>query len=180
MITISTEIQLAAINLEDQPALYQLMKRIYPPAYEHLWKDDGSWYIDQTFNQQILENELAESNAAYYFVVYQNCQAGILRIVWDAPFVDFPQHSAFKLHRLYLGTEAQGKGVAKGLMDWVEQQAIQHHNELVWLDVMDTQQQALKFYTKTGFQRGSSTRHTFDLMHEHYRGMYRMWKNLEL
>ncbi len=178
MIQLENDIQLREIREEDQAELYALMKRIYLPVYEHLWKDDGSWYIEHTYSLKTLQEELAELNAAYFFVHYQAQVSGILRIVRDKAFVDFPDRRALKLHRLYLGSEAQGRGVGQCLMSWVEAQARIHGNEILWLDVMDTQEQALHFYQRSGFQKGSSEKLAFEMIHKHYAGMYKMWKEV--
>ena len=45
--------------------------------------------------------------------------------------------------RIYLGKEAQGKGVAQKLFDWLENKAKDTGDNLVWLKAMDTQKQAL-------------------------------------
>ena len=64
------------------------------------------------------------------------------------------------------------------LMDWVKKQALDHGSQLLWLEVMDTQQQALRFYKNLGYKIAGDFRLTFTLMHEHLRVMHRMYKLL--
>ena len=177
-LNISDTISLVAITLDDADALLNLMHTIYVPPYKHLWQDDGDWYVQNTFNSDVLKEELADNNKDYYFIVYKNESVGILRLLHDVPLKDFENIKATKLHRIYLDPKVHGKGIGKIMMDWTSQEAIKNNSQLIWLEAMDTQQQALAFYEKLGYQISSDFRLTFDLMYEHLRGMHRMYKLL--
>ena len=178
VIQLSESISLKAVTLNDAVVLKELMHKIYPPPYKHLWEDDGYWYVEETFNKTALEKELAASNALYFFVAHENETVGVLRIVHNAPLSDISDVKASKLHRIYLDPKLQGKGFGKLLMDWSKQQAIKNGSQLIWLEAMDTQEQALQFYKKLGYEISSDFRLTFELMYEHLRGMHKMYKTL--
>ena len=175
---ISDSVNLKAITLNDSRALLKLMQNIYVPPHKHLWQDGGDWYVKNTFNSDILKEELNEKNATYYFVEYQNKRRGILRIIHDIPFKGFEDKKATKLHRIYLDPKIHGEGIGKLLMDWSSLEAIKNNSQLLWLEAMDTQEQALKFYKKLGYQITGDFKLEFDLMHIHLRGMYSMYKIL--
>ena len=175
---ISESISLIAITLNDSDALLKLMHRIYIPPYKHLWQDGGIWYVQNTFNTDVLKEELSEKNASYYFVEHQNKRVGILRIIHDIPFKDFVNKKATKLHRIYLDPNVHEKGIGKLLMNWSTQEAIKNNSQLIWLEAMDTQEQALKFYKKLGYRIAGDFKLEFELMHTHLRGMYQMYKIL--
>lgn len=177
-IQLSESISLKAVTLNDTVILKELMHKIYPPPYKHLWEDDGYWYVEETFSKPALEKELADPHALYYFVEYQKEVVGVLRIMYDVPLSDNSDLKATKLHRIYLDPKLQGKGFGKLLMDWSKQQAIDNGSQIIWLEAMDTQDQALQFYKKLGYVISSDFRLTFNLMHEHLRGMYRMYLTL--
>ena len=179
MIAISTNIQLQKITIEDQPKLTVLMEHIYPPVYKHLWEnEDCNWYINHFYCLENLQKELDDVDADYYFVIYNSKPAGIIRIHYNKAFKDMPEQFSVQLHRIFLGSEAQGKGVAKQLFDWAEQQAKQKGKTAMWLKAMDTQQQALRFYEKQGYKKIDKLQLDFDLLHEHLRGMHVLWKSL--
>ncbi len=177
-IQLSETLSLRIISFVDALQLKQLMHRIYPPPYKHLWKDDGQWYVQQTFNEAALEKELSETNAAYYFVAYQSETIGVLRFIHDVPLSDVPGSKATKLHRIYLDPKLHGKGIGASLMDWVKKQAIENGAQILWLEAMDTQQQALQFYKNLGYEISSDFRLSFKLMYEDLRGMHRMYELL--
>ena len=175
---ISDDVSLVVIALNDAEALLKLMHTIYPPPYKHLWEDDGAWYVENTFNSGVLKEELSEKNAGYYFVEYKNKRIGILRIRYNIPLKDFENKKASKLHRVYLDPKAHGNGIGKLLMDWATREALKNNSQLLWLEAMDTQEQALQFYKNLGYQIAGDFRLTFELMHVHLRGMHRMYKML--
>ena len=178
ILKISELLSLRAIKLKDAKKLLSLMDTIYVPPYKHLWQDNGNWYVQNTFNSVVLKNELTEVNAGYYFVEFKNETIGILRIVHNISLKDFEDKKASKLHRIYLDPKAHGNGIGKLLMDWSAQEAIKNNSKLIWLEAMDTQEQALKFYEKLSYQISGHFNLEFELMHKHLRGMHRMYLNL--
>jgi GNAT superfamily N-acetyltransferase len=179
MISISENIQLQKINIEDQPKLMKLLELIYPPAYRHLWvNEDCSFYLNKFYSIENLELELSDSNAKYYFVIYNSNVVGIFRFIYNKVFEDFPDKQSTYLNRIYLGEEAQGKGVAKQLFYWAEQKAKQNGNALIWLKAMDSQKQAIRFYEKQDYNFGTPTQLDFKLIHPNLRGMYTMYKHM--
>jgi GNAT superfamily N-acetyltransferase len=179
MIPISKSLKLQEITIEDQPKLMCLLERIYPPAYSQLWlNEDCSFYLNKFYNIANLKLELADPNAEYYFVYYNFKLVGIFRFIYHKVFKDFPNEPSTYLNRIYLGKEAQGKGVAKELFSWVENKVKQKNNTLIWLKAMDTQMQALRFYEKQNYIYGTPTHLDFKLIHPHLRGMKAMYKRL--
>jgi GNAT superfamily N-acetyltransferase len=179
MISISENIKLQDIKIEDQPKLMKLLSLIYPPAYKHLWvNEDCGFYLNKFYSIANLKLELADPNAAYYFVIYKAKLVGIFRFSYNKPYKDFPEKQSVYLNRIYLGEEAQGKGVAQQLLNWCENKAKEKGYSLIWLEAMDTQKQALRFYEKQGYNHGTPTQLDFESMHHDFRGMYTMYKLL--
>ncbi len=179
MISISENIKLQGIKIEDQSKLMTLLEQIYPPAYKHLWiNEDCSFYLNRFYSIENLELELSDPNAAYYFVIHNSKLVGILRFIYNTAFSDFPNKKATYLNRIYLGAEAQGKGVAQQLFSWTENKVKQKGNTLIWLKAMDSQKQALRFYEKHSYTYGTKTQLDFELIHPNLRGMHTLHKLL--
>ncbi len=179
MISISKNIELQDIKIEDQPRLMTLLEQIYPPAYKHLWINENCrFYFNKFYSTENLELELSDPDAAYYFVIYKSNLVGVFRFVFNKTFKDFPKQQATYLHRIYLGEDAQGKGVAQQLFNWAENKVKQKGNTLIWLKAMDSQKQALRFYEKQDFNYGTKTHLDFQLIHPNLRGMQTMYKVL--
>lgn len=178
MIQISEHISLKSISLNDHKELYDLMKRIYPPAYTDYWKDDGEWYVNDLYNKENIEKELSEKDAPYYFVLVENKIIGILRIVYYLDPYHQKDEEYVKLHRLYLDQCAQNKGVGRKVMSWFINKIQEEGHPKIWLDAMEKQPQALHFYKKLGFEIIDKVSLDFQLLIDEYRGMFKMVKVL--
>ncbi|MDO5981491.1 GNAT family N-acetyltransferase [Flavivirga spongiicola] len=179
MIVISKTLLLQNIKFENHSELVELMARIYPPPYKHLWKnEDCRWYLNKCYGLINLKKELNNRDAFYYFVINNSKTVGILRLVINQPLKEFPNQLTTYLHRIYLSKEVQGKGIAQQLFNWSEKIAKQNDNKLIWLEAMDTQDQALKFYNKQGYKTIKNMTLEFDRIHKHLRGMLLMSKAL--
>jgi GNAT superfamily N-acetyltransferase len=179
MIKITKDIQLQSISLVDQSVLYNLMKRIYPPAYQHYWQDGGNWYVNDLYTLENVQKELNENNAHYYFVLFRNQIIGIFRIVYQVDPYNQKEESFVKLHRLYLDQSIQNKGIGRHLMIWLIDQLKKEGYPKLWLDAMEKQPQALHFYQKLGFEIIDKVALDFPLLIDKYRGMYKMIKTLD-
>lgn len=189
MIQISDALVLEPISLEDQPALFELMQRIYPPAYSHFWKDQGHWYLDAQYNTENLKKELQEKGSHYYFV--RSCLSpdrnedsqdyktiGIFKVIENCVYPEQPDRLGFKTHRIYLDAEVHGKGIGKQLMRYAEKRAKDTKHTLLWLDAMDQHPQAMSFYKKLGYTKGSVQELDFELLFDKYRPIWHLYKQL--
>lgn len=173
-----SNLSLNPIQVEDQAILYDLMDEIYRDAYRYIWSDQGDWYVNLIYSSQTLEKELSRSRSHYFFVEAGDRKIGILK--YDFPFspkeIAIPE--AMKLHRLYLHSDFQGKGVAQILVDHCVQIASENGLKSIWLEVMACQPQAIKFYQKTGFEHLMGYQLDFEKIFPSYRGIEIMQKSL--
>ena len=176
---LSDSISLVSIAEQDQTDVFTLMQTIYPPVYEHLWEDGGIGYLKRIYGVPNFKRELMLENTLYFNVYVEEVSSGVLRVIQSRKCPDFPEHSAMKLQRIFLHPDTHGKGVGKKLMEWVVDQAKQEGKDLLWLECMDTQQQALRFYEKMGFRKGGTFDYPSDKMKKEFRGMIRMWKEVD-
>lgn len=178
MITVTKDIQLTSITPKDCSELRLLMEAIYPPAYHQFWTDGGKWYVDGLYNNSNILKELNEKQTGYYFVLYKNEVVGILRVMWNLLNKKISTKRQAKLHRLYLHQKTHGKGIGKALLTWVEASARQQGASLLWLETMDKQEQAFKFYEKLGYTPFYNFQLDFPLLIDKYRGLTQVYKKL--
>ncbi|MEP0264838.1 GNAT family N-acetyltransferase [Dokdonia sp.] len=185
MVTISDQLQLIPITLEDQSDLFKLMQRIYPPAYAHFWHDQGNWYINHVYGSESLKKDLSEIGSHYYFVRFRESVfnqdykiIGIFKTIENCTYPEQPDISSFKIQRIYLDTTIQGKGIGKQLMQYAHDRAQATNHKLIWLDAMDQHPQAMHFYDRLGYQKGGLQCLDFELLHLPYRPMWYLYKHL--
>ncbi|RMB63510.1 GNAT family N-acetyltransferase [Dokdonia sinensis] len=191
--TISQNLYLTPLTTGDQPQLFKLMQRIYPSAYGHYWKDDCSWYLESQYGKKNFEQELNSPGSEYYFV-RSTKQArdefrepaspagrsviGIFKIIKNCPYPPLEEDNALKVHRVYLDPAIQGQGIGKSVMVFAEKYAQKTGHSLIWLDAMDTHEQAQAFYKSLGYERSKVQHLDFPLLHDQYRPMWYMHKFL--
>ena len=179
MIVINAKITLQPIEVSHARLLYELMKEVYPLAYDYFWEDFGEWYVNSQYSKENIEKELAQENAVYYFVLFKKEIIGNFRIIWNETLPNATTHlKSVKIHRIYLHEKVQGKGIGKALLRWLEQEAITKNYNMVWLDAMDEKKQAFQFYKRLGFTYHSHCFLDFDLLHDKYRKMSQLYKML--
>ena len=64
-------------------------------------------------------------------------------------------------------------------MNWIEETFCKENGAALWLEVMDSQYQAIGFYENMGFIKKDTFTYNSSMMKATYRGMYRMIKRFE-
>lgn len=178
MIVVNKHITLKPLSVNDHKSLWELMNTIYVPAYGDYWEDHGDFYLNEQYSKHNFSQELNNTNAYYFFIVYNSETCGILRLIKNTTFSANNSKRALKLHRLYLSKNTQGKGIGKTLLNWVFNFAKHEKQDLVWLEVMTSQPQALNFYNSSGFVLADSYKLHYKQMFEHKQNIQSMYKNV--
>ncbi|RKN79969.1 GNAT family N-acetyltransferase [Ulvibacterium marinum] len=124
----------------------------YRQFYLHLWEDeDPAPYINTSFTQSILGQELAHPNHEH-FIIYQGASpVGIFKVLLHSKIAPYSSKEAFLLEKLYLLREYSGKGIGTEVLNFAENKAKELKKEILWLDTMK-KGPALNFYLKNGFK----------------------------
>ena len=171
-------IEIKRIGAADATRLSEIAVRAYSDHYKHLWYDGGKWYIEKSFSQENLLQELKDANAWFCIIYYNKEVVGFLKLNIDAPFAREENINALELERIYLTRSATGKGTGKKIIDYIVKIAIDKDKKLIWLKVMDSSTDTIEFYKKMGFETCGAAHLNFEMMKPEYRGMYVMKKLL--
>jgi GNAT superfamily N-acetyltransferase len=177
MIASDTDIEIRKISVADADVLSAVAIKAYTDHYLHLWHDTGEWYIHKSFAAKNLLPELQDSNACFFLIYYKEELVGFLKLNIDAPSPD-QDANALELERIYLTKNASGRGIGKYVLDFVFEIARSQNKNIVWLKVMDSSTDPIRFYKKNGFEICGAHRLDFPQMKEEFRGMYMMKKYL--
>lgn len=179
MISLTPELRLVPVQEENAGQVYGIMVACYPPVYAHLWQDAGKWYLQNMYNRQQVIADASNPDSPYFIVEWEESPIGILWYKKHDASPDHPNSPGLKLQRIYLAPSTHGKGIGRLITNFVAEEANRLGKELVWLEAMDTQESAHRFYEKMGYRKAGTYRLTFEHMHPHYRGMVRMTKFLK-
>lgn len=176
MIYLDENLHLEPVKLSDHRLLFKIMQEIYPPVYSHMWFDKGAGFLKQLYSESNLGSELENPDSRYYFVKFDKGEVGILRFILNEPLPGEKNDSMVKLHRIYLLPKLHGQGIGRKIIKWIEAKYCRGQNVTLWLEVMETQRQAIGFYEKLGFVRKEKVEFNWPGIKDTYSGMYRMAK----
>jgi ribosomal protein S18 acetylase RimI-like enzyme len=172
------DIKITRIGAARAALLSDVAIRAYSDHYLHLWHDKGEWYINKSFSVKNLLKELEDEHTRFFLIYYNEEAVGFLKLHIDEPAEGEENQNALELERIYLLKSASGKGIGKFVLDFVFQIAKEQNKDFVWLKVMDSSTDAIRFYKNYGFEISGTYLLDFPEMKEEFRGMYIMEKNL--
>lgn len=124
----------------------------YHQHYLHLWENrNPAPYIDSSFTTPVLEKDIQDPNLGHFIVVESGKEAGIIKIVKNAPVLTYSGKQAMLLEKIYLLASSSGKGLGKRCLKYLIEYARRLNKEIIWLDTMKTGR-ALSFYQNFGFE----------------------------
>lgn len=175
----SASARIQELQTSDTEALSALCLRIYPQFFLYLWHERGEWYQREKYNANQLRSEIENPNSKYYFILFENVPVGYLKINLNMTLPAYPSANGMEVERIYLLKEVQGKGLGKQLMNFAIAEAKRLQKSYLFLYVMDSSADSMKFYETMGFEKFGRKYLDFTQMKEEYRGMYSMVKILE-
>lgn len=140
-------------NIDDKEALSELCKETYRQTYPNLFTETD---LDSMFNIKDLSLELLNEAKCYFIAKDQHRIIGYAKIEFE--------NNVAHLSKLYLLSEAQGKGVGKSLLKSCceEMITVKRDSSVIKLDVWENNKKAIEFYERLGFQKGDKNPISFN------------------
>lgn len=166
-------VELKPCQLQDLQELQKIAIHSYNDHYLYLWLDGGAWYVDRSFSEQTLLEELKDSYAAFYFVYSGAELVGFLKLNLHKALENYTAEEALELERIYLLKSASGKGIGREVVRFAKAVAAQYNKRVIWLKAMDSSR-SVDFYEQNGFEKCGTYTLPFEQMKPAYRGMFVM------
>ncbi|SFN34827.1 Ribosomal protein S18 acetylase RimI [Chitinophaga sp. YR627] len=132
-------------NVNDIPVIQQLRDEIWRPTYKDLLTPEQIEYmLDMMYSTAALTSQITEK--AHRFLLLYDDQ----RPIGFASYSTTDEAGVFKLQKIYLHSDYQGKGVGKLLLDNVVERVQAENGNTLELDVK-RDNKARFFYEKQGF-----------------------------
>ena len=165
-------------TIHEVPTLAAVAVQAYLEVYPYLWQDGGKWYIERSFSQSVLENDLRQPNQAWFLLQEEGNTVGYLKLNISNTLEGFEQYDCLELERIYIIKSANGKGYGRRAVEFSEAFARARNKDIIWLRSMDSTTFPA-FYEKLGFNICGTYRLDFELMKDELRGMVVMMKWLK-
>ncbi|MEZ2442589.1 N-acetyltransferase family protein [Chitinophaga sp. RCC_12] len=136
-------VKTATVN--DIPVIQELTEKIWRPTYQSILTPEQIEYmIDMMYSTSALNKQITELQHQFLILQDDNSPIGFAAYsTTDAPGI-------FKLHKIYLDGNYQGKGIGKFLLEHVAGQVKSRGANTLELDV-NRFNKAKQFYEKQGF-----------------------------
>ncbi|MCX2741658.1 GNAT family N-acetyltransferase [Pontibacter anaerobius] len=167
------DIRIAPCSTADLYTLQDIAIRSYRDHYLYLWFDGGAWYIDRSFEEQALRDELVDLHAAFYLIYTDEELVGFLKLNLHKEFGNHTAAEALELERIYLTKAASGKGIGREVVNFTKEVAQKYKKRIIWLKAMDSSR-SVEFYEQNGFEKCDTYTLPFEQMKPEYRGMFVM------
>ena len=165
--------------LRDVKALHQICTDAYAMNFYHHWNENGlDLYLESEYGIEKLKAGLANRNLGYYFIECGKKPAGFVKIRYNAEF-NGRQNKAAELEKIYLLPEFMGKGLGKAAMGKIVESLKKKGVCTLFLCVIDTNTNAIAFYTKLGFTIHGTTRLDLPYFKDELKGMYCMMLEID-
>jgi GNAT superfamily N-acetyltransferase len=139
------QLEIRTAHKGDITTIEQLARQIWPATYAHILKPEQlSYMLDYFYNPAALENQMTALKHHFIISVLNNIPVGFAS--WSLT----DKAGVYKLHKLYVDTNTQGKGIGKKLLDHIVDKLKQDGAHALKLNV-NRHNKAKDFYEKLGF-----------------------------
>jgi diamine N-acetyltransferase len=140
-----TVVTIRSAAVEDIDIIHSLVHKIWPDAYGDILSAAQLAYMMQLiYSKPSLKKQIEEQNHRFLIAELNNEPVGF------ASFSAIAVPGIYKLHKIYVRTDIQGKGLGKALIDEVIA-AIKPANATALLLNVNRHNKAKTFYEKFGF-----------------------------
>ena len=162
----SIEVRLA--KEEDAQFIALLGRVTFTETFGHLFRDQNDLidYYNYTFSVPKIENGMKKENNIFWIAFVDKLPVGYakLKLNSESEFIDSKDIS--QLQKIYVLKDFLSMGIGFELQDSLLQKAKELGFSKVWLSVLNSNERAINFYRKTGFEEIGN--HDFQIGKENF------------
>lgn len=172
------EVKLKKALKENISELRQICIDGYSVYFRDHWNENGlEWYLDKQFSLKKLKSDLNNKDIDYYFINIIDIPVGFIKINNNS-VSNLSVDSCAELEKMYVFPVYKGKGIGKKALNKVLEITQKKGKKILFLDVLDTNKNAIAFYEKLGFNFHYNFSLDLPYFKDHLRGINRMFKEL--
>ena len=166
-------------SLENISELRQICVESYSVYFGDHWKKNGlEWYLNKQFGDEKLKSDLKDKNVDYYLIHSKGKLVGFIKINNNSnPNLSF--EGSAELEKMYVLPKYKGLGIGKKALKEIVKITQERGKKILFLDVLDTNKNAIAFYEKLGFKFHSKNRLQLPYFKDELRGLNRMFIELQ-
>src|SRR6478752_143015 len=141
---IQEQLKIRPANLEDINIIGLLAHEIWPKVYDYMISPEQIQYmLNMFYTPESLNSQMVEQHHIFFLAEFNNKPVGFAS-------VGKLDEEVFKLHKLYVQPELQGKGIGKFLVEAVLDETVEKGGKRIQLNV-NRNNKSITFYQNLGF-----------------------------
>jgi len=136
-------------SLANIPVIQELAFKIWPVAYGNiLSKEQIQYMLENIYSSNSLQYQISQQHHSFLLAMEE--ELPIAFASFSNVSIDTKQNK-FKLHKLYVLPEYQGKGIGKSMIEYISGKIKSSNNTTLVLNV-NRFNNAVEFYKRSGFR----------------------------
>ena len=147
------EIRLA--KKEDAPCIALLGRITFTETFGHFFRDQKDLidYYDWTFSVQKIEDGIEKPNNIFWIAFANRLPVGYAKLKLNSNSEFIESKSVCQLQKIYVLRDFLSMKIGFELQEALLKKAKELNFDQVWLSVLDSNERAINFYKKTGFEK---------------------------
>ena len=160
------EIRLA--KKEDAPCIALLGRITFTETFGHFFRDEKDLmdYYDWTFSVQKIEDGIEKPNNIFWIAHANRLPVGYAKLKLNSSSEFLESKSVCQLQKIYVLKDFLSMKIGFELQDALLKKAKELNFDQVWLSVLNSNERAISFYQKTGFEKIGN--HDFQIGKENF------------
>lgn len=148
------EIKIVKADVYDAEMISLIGKISFRKEFEHFFskKENLDAYLRQVYNPGKITASIRKENNVYLVAVMDERPVGFAKVKKHSLNDQIEANFQMELQKLYVFPGYQGKGVGRALMKEVKRMAIEIYPDYIWLDTYISNERAIRFYERNGFE----------------------------
>ena len=161
-------IEIRIANVDDAQFIALLGRVTFTETFGHLFRDQKDLidYYNNTFSVQKIEDGIKKQNNIFWISFVNRLPVGYakLKLNSESEFID--SEDICQLQKIYVLKDFLSMGIGFELQDSLLKKAKELGFSKVWLSVLNSNDRAVNFYHKTGFEKIGN--HDFQIGKENF------------
>ena len=161
----TVEVRLA--REEDAPFIALLGRTTFTETFGHLFRDQQDLidYYNSTFSVQKIEDGMKKQNNVFWIAFVDRLPVGYAKLKLHSSSEFVESTDVCQLQKIYVLKDFLSMGIGFEMQDALLKKAKELGFTNIWLSVLNSNERAISFYRKTGFENIGN--HDFQIGKEH-------------
>jgi len=142
-------------NKNDAEFIALLGRVTFTETFGHFFKDkqDLLNYFNATFSVDKIENSIAKPNNVYWIAFVDRLAVGYSKLKLNSNSEFIALEDVCQLQKIYVLKDFLSMKIGFNLQNLILEKAKEKGNSCIWLSVLKSNERAINFYRKNGFQQ---------------------------